>query len=147
MLDAHGTRTAVTYRPVRGWDAARPEGAGRPEPHWQPVELVTVPTRHGLEALDILRLGGGVGPVLHDVSGDTMGFLVPPGTAVRWRLPGSACVPLCGLEQGPMRKPPVSNAGWLVAPEVAQARLTEAARLRAALLEALRTLAAADGRL
>lgn len=144
MLDTDGARTAVTYRPVTGWDAARPESHPHTEP--QPVELVTVPTRHGLEAVDILRLGDGVGPVLHDLSGDTMGFLVPPGTASRWRLPGSACAPLCGLAHGPLRKPPVNGAGWLVPPEATPAETTEAGRLRAALVEAVRTLAAADGR-
>ena len=52
-------------------------------------DLVTVPTRQGLEAVDILRRGAldavgpvmTVGPVLHDDTCDTLGFLVPPGTA------------------------------------------------------------------
>ncbi len=56
-------------------------------------DLVTVPTRQGLEAVDILRRGAcdGVGPVLHDDGDDTLGFLVPPGTAAAWDLPGSTC--------------------------------------------------------
>lgn len=60
-----------------------------------PCDLVTVPARHGLEALDILRLRECDGPVLHDHAGDTLGFLVPAGTADRWDLPGSACAPTC----------------------------------------------------
>lgn len=58
-----------------------------------PCDLVTVPTRQGLEAVDILRRGSSdaVGPVLHDDSCDTLGFLVPPGTADAWDVPGSTC--------------------------------------------------------
>lgn len=56
-------------------------------------DLVTVPARQGLEAVDILRRGSreSVGPVLHDDGGDTLGFLVPPGTADGWDVPGSTC--------------------------------------------------------
>lgn len=56
-------------------------------------DLVTVPARQGLEAVDILRRGAGdgVGPVLHDDGCDTLGFLVPPGTAAAWDVPGSTC--------------------------------------------------------
>ncbi|MZE76649.1 hypothetical protein GTY57_06335, partial [Streptomyces sp. SID5475] len=63
-----------------------------------------MPARQGLEAVDILCRGGGgrraggtgvadtggIGPVLHDGGCDTIGFLVPAGTAERWDLPGSA---------------------------------------------------------
>jgi hypothetical protein len=71
-----------------------------------PCDLVTVPARQGLEAVDLLMRGTnplvtgtpspGVGPVLHDGESDTLGFLVPPGTAARWDLPGSACTETSG---------------------------------------------------
>ncbi|NSC21875.1 hypothetical protein FM076_11950 [Streptomyces albus subsp. chlorinus] len=105
---------------------------------------MTVPTRHGLEAADILRLRDGMGPVLHDRSGDTLGFLVPPGTADGWDLPGSACTQTCGPgTRAAANEPPVAGTGWLVPPSVAEARATEPAELRAALGEAARTLEAA----
>jgi hypothetical protein len=115
-----------------------------------PCDLVTVPTRHGLEAVDILRLRDGIGPVLHDRAGDTLGFLVPPGTADCWDLPGSACTQTYqreAHERGPRRtpsEPPVAGTGWLVPPEGAYAHATEPAELRAALGEAARTIAAAS---
>ncbi|MBO8194489.1 hypothetical protein ITI46_22910 [Streptomyces oryzae] len=110
-----------------------------------PCDLVTVPARHGLEAVDILRLRDGVGPVLHDRAGDTLGFLVPPGTADCWDLPGSACTQTYrpGARSAPS-DPPVAGTGWLVPPEGAYAHATEPAELRAALGEAARTIAAAD---
>lgn len=137
----------------------------------RPCDLVTVPARQGLEAVDILRLRHSVGPVLHDGSGDTLGFLVPPGTADGWDLPGSACIqthrqsdhpgepgdPLggsgCGIAGSggavdvlgtPIAAPPVAGTGWLLPPVGPHARATEPARLRAALREAARTLAAVD---
>lgn len=109
----------------------------------RPCDLVTVPARQGLEAVDILRLRTGVGPVLHDRSGDTLGFLVPHGTADRWDLPGSACTAAAGgdlLRAG--GEPPVSGTRWLVPPQ--GATLTDPHRLLAALGEAAHTIAAAD---
>ncbi|WP_062204181.1 hypothetical protein [Streptomyces sp. NBRC 109706] len=106
-------------------------------------DLVTVPAREGLEAVDLLRLRHGVGPVLHDREGGTLGFLVPPGTAARWNLPGSACTRTRGTEQGGAR-PPVTGSGWLVPPEGAVARSTEPERLRAAIYEAVNMLAVVD---
>jgi hypothetical protein len=108
----------------------------------RPCDLVTVPARHGLEAVDILRLRTGVGPVLHVRSDDTLGFLVPRGTADGWDLPGSACAPadrdlLCGGGE-----PPLTGARWLVPPE--GPKLTDPHRLLAALGEAAHTIAAAD---
>ena len=48
----------------------------------QACDLVTVPARQGLEAVDILPAAGTAsGPVLHDGTCDTLGFLVPAGTA------------------------------------------------------------------
>ncbi|MFB6438900.1 hypothetical protein ACFCVY_19295 [Streptomyces sp. NPDC056411] len=124
-------------------------GAGAAAP---PCDLVTVPARQGLEAVDILRLRDGVGPVLHDGACATLGFLVPPGTADGWDVPGSACTQthgrglalgaLCGEDA--VEGPPVSGTGWLVPPEGAGAAATDPAVLRAALGEAARTIEAVD---
>ncbi|MBW5486788.1 hypothetical protein GPJ59_34355 [Streptomyces bambusae] len=119
------------------------------EPGAAAPDLVTVPARQGLEAVDIIRRAatapaGGVGPVLHDGSGGTLGFLVPPGTADAWDLPGSACMQTNGRG---MRfgdgAPPVEATGWLLPPEVTGS-LTDPAVLRAALGEAARLIEAAD---
>lgn len=109
-------------------------------PEW---DLVTVPSRQGLEAVDILRLRTAVGPVLHDNSGDTLGFLVPPGTAVGWDLPGSACTETLGRGRRLATEPPVAGTGWLVPPGHG-APVTDPALLRMALGEAARTIEAAD---
>lgn len=124
-------------------------GPGGPRPGStgaEPCDLVTVPARQGLEAVDILRLREGVGPVLHDGAGDTLGFLVPPGTADGWDLPGSACTQTCRPVRGPLHgdEPPVAGTGWLVPPDGTYAAATEPARLRAALGEAARTIEALD---
>lgn len=90
-MESSGTNTAP--RPGASLTAGAFLTAGGPA---GAPDLVTVPTRQGLEAVDIIRratghTAPGVGPVLHDGSGDTLGFLVPPGTADAWDLPGSAC--------------------------------------------------------
>ncbi|QZL06569.1 hypothetical protein K2224_01850 [Streptomyces sp. BHT-5-2] len=137
--------------------AAR-EGRTAPGIVAQPCDLVTVPARQGLEAVDILRLRDGVGPVLHDGACDTLGFLVPPGTADGWDVPGSACtqtsgrgISLAGPADGPhagpggaVPEPPVQGTGWLVPPEGAYADATDPVVLRAALGEAARTIEAVD---
>ncbi|MBK3566448.1 MULTISPECIES: hypothetical protein [unclassified Streptomyces] len=111
-------------------------------------DLVTVPTRQGLEAVDILRRGAGdgVGPVLHDDGGDTLGFLVPPGTAAAWDVPGSTCTETNGrgLSLAPDPEPPVEGSDWLLPPGDADLA-TDPAVLRAALGEAARLIEAADG--
>ncbi|NJP81017.1 hypothetical protein HCK01_27615 [Streptomyces sp. AA8] len=114
-------------------------------PEAGPCDLVTVPARQGLEAVDILRLRDGVGPVLHDGECDTLGFLVPPGTADAWDVPGSACTQTHGrgLRVVPDEQP-LTGAGWLVAPEAAFTSATDPAVLRDALGEAARTIAAVD---
>ncbi|WP_455353607.1 hypothetical protein [Streptomyces sp. SYSU K217416] len=135
----------------------------------EPCDLVTVPARQGLEAVDILRRGtapASVGPVLHDDTCDTLGFLVPPGTADAWDVPGSACTQtsgrglrldgLAGLNgladlssPGDARRVPAGPAapaagtGWLLPPETADP-VTDPAVLRAALGEAARLIEAAD---
>lgn len=112
-------------------------------------DLVTVPTRQGLEAVDIIRRAAsradGVGPVLHDGSGDTLGFLVPPGTADAWDLPGSACTQTNGrgMRFGEAASPTAGGTGWLLPPE-AVGPVTDPAVLRAALGEAARLIEAAD---
>ncbi|MBT2544450.1 hypothetical protein J7E99_28050 [Streptomyces sp. ISL-44] len=111
-------------------------------------DLVTVPTRQGLEAVDIIRRAsraGGVGPVLHDGSGDTLGFLVPPGTADAWDMPGSACTQTDGrgMRFGDAVPPATGATGWLLPPE-AVGPVTDPAVLREALGEAARLIEAAD---
>ena len=108
-----------------------------------PCDLVTVPARQGLEAVDILRLRDGLGPVLL-CDGDTLGFLVPPGTAACWDLPGSACTQTPGRPRTVAQEPPLVGTGWLVRPEYAFGLATDASLLRAALGEAARTIAAVD---
>ncbi|GGR97293.1 hypothetical protein Snoj_60130 [Streptomyces nojiriensis] len=114
------------------------------------LDLVTVPARQGLEAVDIIRRAasqaGGVGPVLHDGSGDTLGFLVPSGTADAWDLPGSACTQTNGrgMRFGDAAASPTpGDTGWLLPPE-AVGPVTDPDVLRAALGEAARLIEAAD---
>ncbi|MFI8092619.1 hypothetical protein ACIF9R_30570 [Streptomyces sp. NPDC086080] len=111
-------------------------------------EVVTVPARQGLEAVDILRRGAAdaVGPVLHDDGGATLGFLVPPGTAAAWDVPGSTCTETGGhgLRMDPEPQPPVEGSDWLLPPGEADLA-TDPAVLREALDEAQRLIEAADG--
>ncbi|MFJ9410953.1 hypothetical protein [Streptomyces sp. NPDC101393] len=139
-------------RPAASGYLPAPGPVAPPEPA-QPCDLVTVPARQGLEAVDILRLRDGVGPVLHDGACHTLGFLVPPGTAAGWDLPGSACTQtygrggvlaaVCGGD-GAAMEPPVTGSGWLVPPDGAFAAATDPVVLRAALGEAARTIEAVD---
>ncbi|MEU0667964.1 hypothetical protein ABZ508_12565 [Streptomyces lavendulocolor] len=126
-------------------------GGGAPPGEGEACDLVTVPARQGLEAVDILRRGGApvVGPVLHDGSCDTLGFLVPPGTAAGWDMPGSACTRTSGRGlripplPGDRPEPPVSGTGWLLPPD-ATGPVTDPVVLREALGEAARLIEAAD---
>ncbi|MFJ3493375.1 hypothetical protein ACIPPJ_07205 [Streptomyces sp. NPDC086091] len=110
-------------------------------------DLVTVPTRHGLEAVDILRRGAGegetVGPVLHDDGHGTLGFLVPPGTAAAWDVPGSTCTETDGRGLRLAPEPPVEGSDWLLPPGEADLA-TDPAVLQRALGEAARLIEAAD---
>ncbi|CAL9454222.1 hypothetical protein [Streptomyces sp. enrichment culture] len=109
-------------------------------------DLVTVPARQGLEAVDILRRGAGdgVGPVLHDDGRGTLGFLVPPGTAAAWDMPGSTCVETEGRGLSLVAPaPPVEGSDWLLPPGDAHLA-TDPVVLRAALGEAARLIEAAD---
>ncbi|MFF7437097.1 hypothetical protein [Streptomyces sp. NPDC008122] len=119
-----------------------------------PWDLVTVPARQGLEAVDILRRAAApaVGPVVHDGTCDTLGFLVPPGTAAAWDVPGSACTRTSGrglrLPELPELPEPAGDAprpaGWLLPPGDTDP-VTDPVVLREALGEAARLIEAADG--
>ncbi|MEU0353804.1 hypothetical protein [Streptomyces cyaneofuscatus] len=124
-----------------------PAPASAPAPADQPCDLVTVPARQGLEAVDILRRGRdheAVGPVLHNGACDTLGFIVPPGTADAWDVPGSACTRTDGRGLRLPTTPPAAGSGWLL-PPAEDAPVTDPAVLRAALDQAARLLEAADG--
>lgn len=142
MLDTGG---AFRPSPTASEPAAQPMRGRGQRPAAAPVpfdwEVVTVPSRQGLEAVDILRLRTAVGPVLHDGAGQTLGFLVPHGTAEGWDLPGSECTRTDGrgVRLGGGRP----AAGWLVPPDHGE-EVTDPAQLRAALGEAARTIEAAD---
>jgi hypothetical protein len=139
-VDIKGSQTTARHHPSP--DFSRVPTAAEPD-------LVTVPARQGLEAVDILRRGqspqaGGVGPVLHDGSCNTLGFLVPPGTAAGWDMPGSACTQTYGRGVS-VAEPPVAGTGWLVPPDDdGTGTVTDPAELRAALGEAARMIEAAD---
>ncbi|SFD33923.1 hypothetical protein [Streptomyces aidingensis] len=137
--------TSLSPTPLSSTPAARsalPPAAGGAAGE-SPWDLVTVPAREGLEAVDILRLRSAVGPVLHDRDGDTVGFLVPPGTWKSWDLPGSACTQTCGPARA-AEGPPVTGAGWVLPPGSTGTPATAPDQLRAALGEAARTLRAAE---
>ncbi|KNB49416.1 hypothetical protein [Streptomyces caatingaensis] len=154
-VDIGGSRTAAALHQPRPdqprSDHARQGRGPVPRPpravagEGTPCDLVTVPARQGLEAVDILRLRDGVGPVLHDGDCRTLGFLVPPGTAAAWDMPGSACTQAYGRgARAGRHEPPVTGTGWLVAPDAAFSEATDPAVLRAALGEAARTIEAVD---
>ncbi|MBT3161845.1 hypothetical protein HTV80_01785 [Streptomyces sp. Vc74B-19] len=115
------------------------------EPAGPDCDVVTVPSRQGLEAVDILRRGAGdaVGPVLHDGGGDTLAFLVPPGTAAAWDVPGSVCTETDGRGLRLAPDAPEEGSDWLVPPGEADLA-TDPAVLREALGEAQRMIEAAD---
>lgn len=117
--------------------------------HAVPCDLVTVPARQGLEAVDILRRGAGevpaVGPVVLDGDCGSLGFLVPPGTAAGWDLPGSACTETAGRGLRVPPEPPVTGGAWLLPPDAATGEVTDPEALRQALGEAARLIEAADG--
>lgn len=115
-----------------------------------PWDLVTVPARHGLEAVDILRRSApSVGPVVHDGTCATLGFLVPQGTADAWDVPGSACTETAGRGITlPRLDADGSGTGtgrsaWLLPPGEG-GEVTDPAVLRRALGEAARTIEAVD---
>ncbi|MEU3858471.1 hypothetical protein AB0F03_14040 [Streptomyces sp. NPDC028722] len=116
-------------------------------PSEEGCDLVTVPARQGLEAVDILRRGAcdAVGPVLHDDGCGTLGFVVPAGTAAGWDVPGSTCTETDGRGLRLAPEPPVAGADWLLPPGEADLA-TDPAQLRRALGEAARLIEAADSR-
>jgi hypothetical protein len=143
---ARGARPgpAVAYGTARGHRPG-PRQPAVADARGRSCDLVTVPTRQGLEAVDILRRCGvaAVGPVLHDGACDTLGFLVPPGTADAWDVPGSACVQTLGRGAGPLSAPPVAGTGWLLPPGDT-GQVTDPTVLRAALGAAARLIEVAD---
>ncbi|MFD3885910.1 hypothetical protein [Streptomyces microflavus] len=142
-----GSRTTATNPTTTPTDPAPARTPTRPAPADQSCDLVTVPARQGLEAVDILRRGRdheAVGPVLHNGACDTLGFLVPPGTADAWDVPGSACTRTDGRGLRLPTTPPAAGSGWLL-PPAEDAPVTDPAVLRAALDQAARLLEAADG--
>ena len=134
--------TSQSNDPCTSLSSARGTGAPGGPPT---CDLVTVPTRQGLEAVDILRRGTGetVGPVLHDDGCDTLGFLVPAGTAAGWDVPGSTCTGTDGRGLRLDPEPPVEGSDWLLPPGGAHPA-TDPAVLRRALGEAARMIEAAD---
>ncbi|GAA1931669.1 hypothetical protein GCM10009716_43480 [Streptomyces sodiiphilus] len=117
-------------------DTAGPRTASRPDG----PDLITVPVREGLEAVDVLRLRDGLGPVVHDSGSDTLTFLVPAGTSGHWDLPASVC-----SRAGAAARPCGAGRSWLVPPGAAGVRpFTDPARLRRALIEATQTLAVVE---
>ncbi len=108
-----GSRTTAT-QPTDPQPPSSPKPPVPPAQGTPPCDLVTVPARQGLEAVDILRRAQGhepVGPVLHDGTCDTLGFLVPPGTADAWDVPGSACTRTDGRGLRLPTVPPAAPAG------------------------------------
>ncbi|MGV9518971.1 hypothetical protein ACWDRS_02100 [Streptomyces griseus] len=149
-----GSRTTATQQMPPTAPTARtgprnplaPAAPAASAPGDQSCDLVTVPARQGLEAVDILRRGRdqeAVGPVLHDGACDTLGFLVPPGTADAWDVPGSACTRTDRRGLRIPAEPPATGAGWLL-PPADDAPVTDPAVLRAALDQAARLIEAAD---
>ncbi|MFD5431457.1 hypothetical protein ACFWJ4_04650 [Kitasatospora sp. NPDC127067] len=100
-------------------------------------DTVTVALRHGLEAVDILRLRRACGAVLQSRNGSTVSFLVPAGTWETWHLPGSSCTAGALV-------PATTDPRWVIPPSGAgrTARPTDAWVLRSALCEAACTLTA-----
>ncbi|MER7708570.1 hypothetical protein ABTX81_37510 [Kitasatospora sp. NPDC097605] len=100
-------------------------------------DTVTVALRHGLEAVDILRLRRACGAVLQSRNGATVSFLVPAGTSASWHLPGSSCTAGAQLL-------PATDPRWVLPPAGADraARPTDPWVLRSALCEAACTLTA-----
>ncbi|WP_051710472.1 hypothetical protein [Streptomyces sp. NRRL S-350] len=100
-------------------------------------DTVTVALRHGLEAVDILRLRRACGAVLQSRNGSTVSFLVPAGTWETWHLPGSSCTAGALV-------PAATDPRWVIPPTGADrtARPTDAWVLRSALCEAACTLTA-----
>ncbi|ARP70376.1 hypothetical protein LK07_11950 [Streptomyces pluripotens] len=135
-------KTSQSNEPRTSPLPAPPSPAGGPG-----CDLVTVPARQGLEAVDILRRGAvdAVGPVLHDDGCGTLGFLVPAGTAARWDVPGSTCTGTDGRGLRPDPEPLVEGSGWLLPPGDADLA-TDPVVLRRALGEAARLIEAADNR-
>ncbi|MFC9326383.1 hypothetical protein [Kitasatospora sp. NPDC057015] len=137
--DGRAFRAGGGPLPARGPRVGREAGgrAGAVTPAAGGYDTVTVSIRHGLEAVDILRLRRACGAVLQSVTGTTVSFLVPAGTVVGWHLPGSSC------SAGAVVLP-AADPRWVMPPAgvEAVARPTDPWVLRSALCEAACTLTA-----
>ncbi|MFD8321824.1 hypothetical protein ACFVZ3_22925 [Kitasatospora purpeofusca] len=124
-------------RPLSGGGPSHRPAAARDGVPVDTHDTVTVALRHGLEAVDILRLRRACGAVLQSRNGATVSFLVPAGTSATWHLPGSSCTAGAQL-------PPATDPRWVMPPAGADcaARPTDAWVLRSALCEAACTLTA-----
>ncbi|MEV7780490.1 hypothetical protein [Kitasatospora sp. NPDC088351] len=97
-------------------------------------DVLSVPGRLGRPALEIL--GDGLcGPVLTDFGGESVGFLVPVGTAARWIGTGVRCAGDGTWIVVPHPRPRSRGARWLVPPD-GSGRLNDPALLELALHEA-----------
>lgn len=98
-------------------------------------DAVRVPRSIGLDALSIL--GGRSGPVLEDPSAAALYWFIPQGSSVGWDVPNTRT-----LEQDahlvipPARRTRGPGPHWRICP-AEEAWVTDAAALRAALLDAL----------
>ncbi|WP_063795799.1 hypothetical protein [Peterkaempfera griseoplana] len=132
---------------LAGWDG-NPDGAAELAAGlvW---DVVHAPTALALEALDMLRYGGAVGPALVCVPESVVSVLVPVGTAERWPglglqatgvratgLGGALRVPLPSQTYGPLH--------WLIPPD-GSGLLTDPRRLHSALRKAWVTTVRAFG--
>ncbi|MEY9948894.1 hypothetical protein [Kitasatospora sp. GAS1066B] len=114
-----------------------PGGRAVSAPAARRYDVVVVPLRLGLEAVDILRLRRACGSVVQGAAAATLFFLVPGGTAERWHLPGTSGSP----GAAPLA---ATDPRWLVPPAGSEAVAvpTDPWVLRSALCEAARTLIA-----
>ncbi|MGW6460421.1 hypothetical protein ACWF94_31615 [Streptomyces sp. NPDC055078] len=98
-------------------------------------DAVKAPRIHGLAAVE----SGIDGPVISDPAGQTVFFLVPPGTSATWDLADTTClgdacwlsvlVPAITAPPGPHWLQPPDGCGTLVTPDTLWAALTAAAEL------------------
>ncbi|GAA1270198.1 hypothetical protein GCM10009665_68210 [Kitasatospora nipponensis] len=140
LFAGESARRAEPARSPQPRSAAGRGAPGGAQASWRGCDTVTVPLRHGLETVDILRLRRACGSALQGTTataGATVSFLVPSGTAERWHLPGTSCT------AGAVPLPP-TDPRWLVPPAAPDGSPapTDPWVLRSALCEAACTLTA-----
>lgn len=95
-------------------------------------DAVKVPRRQGLAAVEM----GIEGPVIYDPAGQSVFFLVAPGTYVTWQLEGTSCLgDACWLSTPVPEVTHPPGPHWLQPPD-GSGQLVEAGTLRAALAAA-----------